>query len=172
VNPVLALNAGLLAIAVCAASYFPKDERGGAVMCAAILFPIWAVYTLSFSRQFNIPLAVSPYADISSSDVWAFMDLVGGIVALLVWRFWWAKALWATFLVETILHVVRWGWGAIDRQAYYHSLDSIFYAQIALFLVGGGRGVVEYITAGIDSCRAFLRVHHRVGASSQELTRV
>lgn len=171
-NPALALNACLLAVAFCAAACVRDEgERFAAMVCTAGLFPIWAIYTCAFIPAYN-PAHLFPDS-VRSGHIWTTLDLFGGLLAVIVARrFWWSRLLWATFLFETIVHSLRWKHHVIAGAGYYRLLDGAFYAQLALFILLGGGGLARRISDCLVAGRAFLPVRGRMAASQALMCRV
>jgi hypothetical protein len=151
VDPTLRLvNCLMLAAAVVVAAYAPARERRAAVICAASLYPIWVLYSLSWVPGFQPHKLLAGWGlPIAYQDLWATYDLLGGALVLFVaHRFWWGRAVFASFLFESVLHWLRWTAGLVGEEAYYQILDLNFYTQIAVYLTIGGRGCGQHI-AGI-----------------------
>jgi len=113
------------------------------VLCAAVLFPVWAIYSLAFIPEYN-PAHLAK--GLRSADIWAVLDLSGGCVALALARQkWWGRVLYVTFFVETVCHNLKWDYHILSRPVYYQILDVMFYAQASLFIALGGHDVGKRI---------------------------
>ncbi|MET0439139.1 MAG: hypothetical protein ABW043_16765 [Devosia sp.] len=155
-NLALAFNSMVCAAAVIAAAHAPASERRAAVICAASLFPIWALYSLSFEYSTNPAHFASMLLGfkVKSPDLWSSYDLIGGIIPLiLARRLLWGRLLSATFFAELILHWMR-KHGYVERVIYYALLDFGFYAQGAIFLALGGGGIGRNIALALRRFRS------------------
>lgn len=120
-----------------------RVNRGGATALAGMMTLGWFVYVLAWT-SFNPGDAFQAAGvPITNKDLWSIMDALFAAVALmLAWSVWWGWALWASALVATFAHLLFKA-GAYDFEAYSRVLDNNLRAQIALFLLIGGRGVSD-----------------------------
>lgn len=137
-----------LCAAILASGFMPERERRAAVVCAAALYPVWALYTMSWDARLSPSIWLNGMTGwhLKAAEIWTCLDLSGGMVALMVaWRFSWGRFLWATFFISTLAHCLRWQAGWIGNPLYYGVLDACFYAQGAVFLKLGGGPLVQHI---------------------------
>lgn len=135
------LNGALCAVAYWAAAYVHpgRDEARTLALLLAINFLFCALaWTPYAPKHLLAPLGIV----ISSKDTWMLADALFGsaAVALMFWR-WWGWALWSLAFVQVGLHVARQR-NLIEPDLYSGGLDIVLHAQLAVFFVIGGRGLV------------------------------
>ena len=141
------VNGLLCAAAVLFAAHTGKARRV-ALPLAVLLFAGWLQYILAWTpyKPANIFGGL-----LNSKDLWSIMDgILGALAITTAYRFWWGWALLLTSWCQEVLHVAYW-LRAYDFGAYSGFLDLTFLAQIALFLVIGGRGVRDHINRSIGN---------------------
>lgn len=153
----VAFNGFLCAAAVFAAAHVPVGRRA-AIILAAALFANWLLYVLAWT-----PFKPAALFDglLSSKDLWAIMDGLCGMLAVAIaHRYWWGWAMWSAAVMQEFAHgaylfglVEFGGRGFLDLSTYSGALNTIFLAQVALFLLIGGRGIGDRIHHNLDRLR-------------------
>lgn len=148
------INGLLMLVAVFFATYVDKDRRGEAVAAALVLLAVWVLYVLSWT-PLSLARGASAVLDVkvSSQDLWPVVDALAAMgIVLACFRRWWGWALWATLAAQVLIHYGNQQW-SFDFGTYSHVLDGLFLAQIAIFILIGGRGVVDLLHRGIGRLR-------------------
>lgn len=134
-------NAGLLATALVFAWHAPLDQRRQAVLCWGIIALDWLNYVLSWT-PFALHFALKAIGiNILSEEIWPIVDAVAAIAVVAVaYDKLWAWMLWVCLVIQVTKSAAHQVFGgAFDP--YTRFLDLFFWAQIACFLMIGGRGV-------------------------------
>lgn len=134
-------NAALLALALIFAWHAPRDQRHQAVLCWGAVAIDWLVYVMSWS-PWALHFALKAIGiNIPSEEIWPIVDAVAAIAVItMAYERPWAWMLWACLIVQICKSAAHQVFGgAFDP--YTRFLDLLFWAQIACFLMIGGRGV-------------------------------
>ena len=133
-----ALFHGALCLLAIVFAAHARDNRGGAIGLAVIMTLGWALYVAAWT-----PADPGAAIGVANKDLWAIMDALFGAAAIgLAWSVWWGWAFWLAALTATAAHL-SYKFGASDFEAYSTLLDNILRAQIALFILIGGRGAAD-----------------------------
>jgi len=144
--PFAILNGALCVTAIMFAALASSGRRE-ALPLAALLFADWLLYVLSWTPY--KPANLFPGL-LNSKDLWSIMDGIFGACAIVTaYRYWWGWALLLSVMCQEVLHAAYW-LRVYDFETYSGFLDITFLAQVALFLVLGGRGVRDYLNRCID----------------------
>lgn len=143
--PFAILNGALCATAILFAAF--SSGRREALPLAALLFADWLLYVLSWTAFKPANLF---HGLLNSKDLWAIMDgILGACAVVTAYRYWWGWALLLSVMCQEVLHAAYW-LRVYDFETYSGFLDITFLAQVALFLVLGGRGVRDYLNRCFD----------------------
>lgn len=129
--------------AILFAAHAPADQRRAASVVALGLLANWMVCGWAYTA----PAIVQRHA----VDLWTIADLTFGLFAL--WhgyRHWWGWALWGSTIIQQCLHVTH---AALGATHYLDALDGLLRAQIAVFLLLGGKGIADLIYRAVDRGR-------------------
>ena len=128
--------------AIVFALHAPAGQRRTASTVAVALVANWAVCGLAYSGP---SLVQRHYI-----DLWTVADLLFGLFALKHgYRHWWGWALWASTIAQQCLHITH---TAIGAAYYLDALDGLLRAQIAIFILLGGKGVADRLYRCADRC--------------------
>lgn len=150
---------GLCMGAVVFAVHAPRGERLAASILAGGLLANWLFVAWTYA-------ALSPQAairgwglPIHATDLWAMADLALGALAVRVgWHRWWGWAVFSLSMGHLCMHPAR---PLLGDALYTFWLDKILLAQVAVFILIGGRGIANRL-----SFRARL---HRLGGIAQRV---
>lgn len=85
---------------------------------------------------------------VRSDDIWALLDAftaVGAVFCAVLTSATWPWLIYIISLVQIICHALYWDMAYLPEAVYYNSLDWLFWGQIAVFLLAGGRSVKDRI---------------------------
>lgn len=135
------INGALCAVAWWAAAYV-HPGRGEARTLAALLALNFLFCALAWTPYAPKLALAAVGIHLSSKDIWMLADAVYGSVAITImfWR-WWGWALWLLAFAQVGLHLARQS-ALITPDFYSDRLDNVLHAQLAVFFVIGGHGVV------------------------------
>ncbi len=150
----LTLGAILCLAALVCAGY----AKGRSLLIYANIFVgFWALYALNWTGAAPRLLLDGIGFPITEADLWAFTDALLGLFALVVYlphlfqrSAWPGWALWATFIVQEIMHAM-YSHGLYAWVTYTSALNSVFLMQITVFIMAGGRGVLNEIRRAFDA---------------------
>lgn len=143
-----ALYLVLCGAAIWFAAHSPIDQRRDAVTVAGALLANW----LFCAWTYVAPASVQELAP----DLWAVADMaVGALAVMLAWRHWWGWAIYGLVMAQECFHAAR---GVVGVDAYLTALDRLLLAMIACFIVLGGRGVAQRVSAWLHRVSDFRRV--------------
>lgn len=133
---------GLCAGAIVFACHASKDQRLASVTLAIGLLTNWLLVEWTYAG------AASPQATLrgwgmpaSAVDLWAIFDLSLGVLAIVTGRTrWWGWAIYGLCLAQVMTHVLR---VHFTDATYTFWLDKMLLAQVAVFVLLGGRGVSD-----------------------------
>lgn len=137
---------GLCVGALAFATHAPKGDRLAASILASgllanWLFGAWTYANLSPQaafRDWGVP--------VRATDLWALADLALGALAVRVgWHRWWGWAVFFLCMAQLCMHPAR---PLIGDTLYTFWLDKILLAQVAVFILIGGRGVANRLSSG------------------------
>lgn len=134
-------NAGLLIAALVFGWHAPRDQRRLAVLCWGIVTLDWLNYVSSWT-PFALHFALKAIGiNIPSPEIWPIVDAIAAItIVAMAYDKLWAWVLWACLVIQVAKSAAHQVFGgAFDP--YTRFLDLFFWAQIACFLMIGGRGV-------------------------------
>lgn len=144
--------AGLCAAACGFAVCAPRGQRLAAFVVAVALNANWWICAWTYS-------ASPPQAalGISAVDLWCLLDLSVGVSALVAGvRHWWGWALWFLAVGQECFHM---GHFLLENQTYTFWLDKLLLAQVAVFVLIGGRRVSTWLLGVLGV--------HRLGSASK-----
>jgi hypothetical protein len=145
--------------AVTFATHAPKGERLAASILAAGLLANWLFVAWTYATSSPQAAIRSWGLPIHATDLWAIADLALGALAVRVgWHRWWGWAVFSLSMGHLCMHPAR---SLIGDTLYTFWLDKILLAQVAVFILIGGRGIANRL-----SFRARL---HWVGGFAQGL---
>lgn len=109
-------------------------------------------------------LAYTPYAPkyglaalgiaVTSKELWMLADtLLAASCALVAFRRWWGWALWAAGAVQIITHLA-YSFDLFSPDAYSDILQVVLLAQLAVFFMIGGPGVVDLLHSALAHFRS------------------
>lgn len=127
----------LLLAAMAFAAHAPKEERAAALCLSALLLGNWLLCGWTYAEH-----PPQRWVGITAVDLWSIADALLGAAAVALTCRWWGWAIWSLTVMQIALHLFR---GAMPDAAYTGWLDVLLQAQIACFLVLGGRGVSDRI---------------------------
>lgn len=132
------------------ATHFPRRQRYAAMLMACGLLTVWVAVEWTYSGYSpKVIIHALTGVSIVSTDLWPPLDAAFGIAAIALGRrTWWGVALWALATLQCCFHVA-FSLGAMDVTVYLSVLDKSLVCEIAVFLVGGYRGVS-------DRCSSYL----------------
>lgn len=139
--PLTIVDGILCAAAILVAAHLPTHKgRIEAVALAAlllVLFLVCATGWTAFGR------AQAAGFGLKVKEVWAILDALYGCAAVAIaFRYWWAWALWAICVVQEFWHYAQMLYDLNENvypDLYSNGLTWMLWAQIALFLLIGGR---------------------------------
>lgn len=133
-------NLVLCVVAVIVAGHAPPEHRRVAVALAAGCLANW----LFCGWTYRAPVLVQRHA----IELWTMADAAVGMAAVtLAHRFWLGWAVWAVSIVQVGFHLLH---AQMADAAYLFWLDKLLLAQLACFLMVGGNGVRDRLSAGVD----------------------
>ncbi len=142
-------NGAAAAGAIVCAFGLPEHQRRGGVGLAVLLGASWLHFVLSYSSRPPVALLWNLGIYVASNDVWALLDGLLAFFAALCWahdrRAWWAAAIYALALTQVVMHGLYWDLRLLPKPAYYGGLDKLFLAQVAVFILTAGGGIVAGI---------------------------
>lgn len=118
-------------------------------------------------------LAYTPYAPklglaaigikATSKELWMLADtLLAASCVLVAFKRWWGWALWAAGAVQILIHLL-YSFELFSPDAYSDLLQAVLLAQLAVFFMIGGPGVVDLL----HSTLAHFRSRRRTVAASR-----
>jgi hypothetical protein len=126
--------------AVIFAMHAPADQRRAASVVAWALLGTWFVC--------GLPYQGPGFAQSHYIDIWTVADTAFGLFA--IWqghRHWWGWALLGSTMAQVTLH----GFNSVISAAHYlDALDGLLRAQIAVFILIGGKGVADRLYRAAD----------------------
>lgn len=149
-------NGAAVVCAIVASACVPARSRPMTLALAAVFAVNWLDYVLSYSARPPVAILWDYGIYLRSNDVWAMLDASVAVVALLCWvnaRAWWGAAIYSLALAQVILHGLYWDIQTLPRDIYYPALDKLFLAQVAVFILAGGGGLVDRIGRVLDCVR-------------------
>jgi hypothetical protein len=148
---------GLCMGTVVFAAHAPKGERLAASILAGGLLANWLFVAWTYAPMSPQAAIRSWGLPIHATDLWAVADLALGALAVRVgWHRWWGWAVFSLCMAHLCMHPAR---PLIGDELYTFWLDKILLAQVAVFILIGGRGIANRL-----SFRARL---HRLGGFTQ-----
>lgn len=150
------VNGAAVLLALVSAIGMPGDQRRAAGALAALFALNWWHFIQSYSPR---PLAAALWdigLPLASNDLWALLDAVTAMVALVIAamkRAWWGAAIFILSTSQVFCHGLYWDVGLLPRGIYYPALDKLFLAQVAVFIFAGGGGIVSRARRFLDSGR-------------------
>ncbi len=150
---------GLCLAAVAFAAHAPAGDRLRAVLLALGLVLNWLFVAWTYAPVSPQSLIRSAGLPIATVDLWAIADLALGAWAVRVgWRHWWGWTVFAFCICHLCMHPMR---PLLGDALYTFWLDKILLAQVAVFILIGGRKVANRLS---NSARL-----HRLGGIAQGL---
>lgn len=142
--------------------------RQAAVVLWAVFALNWLHYVSSYSDHSLAALLWSHHVMVTNDALWKVADALTGVAALVV-----AAtrdrslglSIYALSIAQLLLHGSFWEGGLIGQAVYYPALDTLFWAQVAAFILVGGGGIVARVGRFLDWCRDAGR--SRASASEQ-----
>lgn len=158
-------NGAIVVLCVVSAAFFPERDRSAALLSACLFAALWvmfeATYYMPLTMLWNVGVMLWP------EDLWAMFDGIAGLLILAIgFRTWWGWTLWATYIIQEIMHMMYRQLGIWDYPLYGNALDKVFLIQAAVFLLGGSGGVAEYV-GGIYRSSAVRGLHSLRGSQRQ-----
>lgn len=146
-----AFYGALVAIVLVCAAHVPKEQRGAAVLAAGIFAANWLIYVSAWTYTLTghdisaWALANSLGIKVSDEAIWAYADaLAATAIVLTCYKNWWGFAIWALYTLQIYVHYER-SFAATDFGFYAYSLDLLFMAMVAVFILIGGKGVSDHV---------------------------
>lgn len=146
--------AALCAVALYCASRVQAADRRAALGSVLIVIANWAVcllswsmpligYDLSPASAFNNIVNVSGL--LQHQDIWAISDAIAAMLILYIaYPRWWGFALWGLYTFQLIQHIIN-HIGLSVFSTYAFGMDLIFAAIIFVFILIGGKGMVDHV---------------------------
>ena len=126
--------------AVVFAMHAPRDQRYAAIPVALALVANWLIC--------QIPYMGPGFAETHYLDIWSAADLVFGLYAIKQgFRHWWGWAFLGFAITQQCLHLAR---SVLGATYYLDALDGLLRAQIAVFILMGGKGVADRLYRTAD----------------------
>lgn len=142
-------NGAAVFTAVLCAVCMPRGQRGPATGLVALFALNWLHYVLSWSDMPPVSVLWGMGLMVRSDDVWCLLDAltaVGAVICAVMTCTLWPWLIYVIALVQIICHVLFWDMAQTTETLYYNSLDWLFWGQIAVFLLAGGKGVKDRVT--------------------------
>lgn len=139
-------NGVAVLLAVNSASSLPKGQRGPALGLVSLFAANWLLYVTSWLPNPPASFFWSHGLMVRSDDIWALMDAltaVGAVACAVMTAAIWPWLIYVLSLVQIVCHVLYWDMAYLPEAVYYSSLDWLFWGQIAVFLLAGGRSVKD-----------------------------
>jgi len=126
--------------AILFATHAPKGQCRVASAAALALLGNWLVCRLPYTGP--------GFAQTHYLELWTVADLGFGLTAIaLGFRHWWGWALLSFAIAQQLCHLTHMALGA---GAYLDALDGLLRAQIAVFILIGGKGVADRLYRAVD----------------------
>ena len=136
--------------AIVFAMHAPIGQRRVASAAALALVFNWLVCRLPYTGP--------GFAETHYLELWTAADLIFGLAAIaLGFRHWWGWAQLGFAIAQQICHLTNVVLGA---SAYLDALDGLLRAQIAVFILIGGKGVADRLYRAVDRCRNVFRASY------------
>jgi hypothetical protein len=126
--------------AIVFAMHAPAGQRRGASATALALVCNWLICRLSYTGP--------GFTETHYLELWTAADLVFGLTAIaLGFRHWWGWAFLGFAIAQQLCHLTHTALGA---SVYLDALDGLLRAQIAVFILIGGKGVADRLYRAVD----------------------
>lgn len=163
-DPPLFLTNGALCAAAFGFAAFVRVGRAEAVVLAGLLgcnFVFCALAYTPYAPKYALQAAGIP---LTSKDLWMLADALYGAAAIII-GFWrrWAWALWGMAVVQVSIHAAYLA-GLFGPDTYSDRLQNVLHAQLAVFFIIGGPGVVDYL---LDTADRLSRYSRRAQAATR-----
>jgi len=140
-----AIYLGLCVGAVAFASQAPKGDRLAASILASGLLANWLLVEWTYSTL-SPQAAIRAWGlSVTATDLWAIADLALGVLAVRTgWHRWWGWAVFLLCMAQLCFHPAR---PLLGDALYTFWLDKILLAQVAVFILIGGRRVANRLSS-------------------------
>lgn len=150
---------GLCVLAIVFAAHAPKGDRTNAALLALCLTFNWLFIQWTYAAMSPQAVIRAAGLPIGTVDLWAIADLALGWASVRIgWNRWWGWTMFALCIAHLCMHPAR---PLIGDEIYTFWLDKILLAQVAVFILIGGRKVANRLS---NSARL-----HRLGGFAQGL---
>lgn len=139
-------NGAAVLVAIGCAVCMPGGQRGPTLGLVTLFALNWLFYVTSWLPNPPASLFWSHGLMVRSDDIWALMDAltaVGAVTCAVMTCAIWPWLIYVLSLVQIVCHVLFWDMAYLPEAVYYNSLDWLFWGQIAVFLLAGGRSVKD-----------------------------
>lgn len=135
-------DAGLCLVALACAWHAP--HRAIAVPCALVICVDWFLYVLSWTDWSLHDGLVRLGIQIPGTQLWAPVDaLTAAVIFTIGFDSLFAIALWGCLVAQLVGHIL-YQFEYLQFGSYRGYLDVLFWAQIACFILWGGRGLMSH----------------------------
>lgn len=137
---------GILALLMIAAAFgAPSEDRRRAVAVSVLLFANWVCFVLAWTDYKPKLVFAAVGMPLTNIDMWALLDaLAASCIIAVAYDRWWGLALWGMLVAQLAGHSLYQG-GLVAYAPYSAALDALFLAQVAVFLLLGGGGIVNLV---------------------------
>ena len=139
-----ALYLGLCVTAVVFAVHAPKGDRLAATTLACGLLGNWLFVAWTYAGASPQAWLRAQGLPFHAPDLWAIADLCLGVLAVRVGLHrWWGWAVFSLCMLHLCMHPAR---PLLGDALYTFWLDKVLLAQIAVFILIGGRGIADRLS--------------------------
>jgi len=136
---------GLCVLAIVFAAHAPKGDRTHAGLLAMCLTLNWLFVQWTYAAMSPQAMIRGAGLPIGTVDLWAIADLALGWVSVRIgWNRWWGWAIFALCMAQLCFHPAR---PLLGDALYTFWLDKILLAQVAVFILIGGRRVANRLSS-------------------------